>query len=44
MGTCTEIQEIVEAREVLARSQGELEALVAERTADRDRCGGCRPT
>ncbi|APX86063.1 hybrid sensor histidine kinase/response regulator [Methylorubrum extorquens] len=36
-GTCTDIQEIVEAREVLARSREELERLVAERTADRDR-------
>ncbi|KQT82162.1 PAS domain-containing hybrid sensor histidine kinase/response regulator [Aurantimonas sp. Leaf443] len=36
-GTCTDIQEIVDAREVLARSRDELEALVAERTADRDR-------
>ncbi|WP_238193033.1 hybrid sensor histidine kinase/response regulator [Methylobacterium frigidaeris] len=36
-GTCTDIQDIVEAREVLARSREELEALVAERTADRDR-------
>jgi PAS domain S-box-containing protein len=36
-GTCTDIQELVEAREVLARSRGELERLVAERTADRDR-------
>ena len=32
-GTCTDIQEIVEAREVLARSRGELEAAVEERTA-----------
>ena len=32
-GTCTDIQEIVEAREVLARSREELEAAVAERTA-----------
>ena len=36
-GTCTDIQEIVEAREVLARSRTELERLVAERTAERDR-------
>ncbi|WP_132256212.1 hybrid sensor histidine kinase/response regulator [Methylobacterium segetis] len=36
-GTCTDIQDIVEAREVLARSREELERLVAERTADRDR-------
>jgi PAS domain S-box-containing protein len=32
-GTCTDIQEIVEAREVLARSREELEAAVEERTA-----------
>ncbi len=32
-GTCTDIQDIVEAREVLARSREELEGLVAERTA-----------
>jgi PAS domain S-box-containing protein len=36
-GTCTDIQDIVEAQEVLARSREELERLVAERTADRDR-------
>jgi len=36
-GTCTDIQEIVEARDVLTRSRAELEGLVAERTADRDR-------
>ena len=36
-GTCTDIQEIVEAREVLARSGEELEREVAERTAERDR-------
>ncbi|KQO86648.1 histidine kinase [Methylobacterium sp. Leaf92] len=36
-GTCTDIQDIVEAREVLARSREDLERLVAERTADRDR-------
>ncbi len=33
-GTCTDIQEIVEAREVLARSGEELEREVAERTAE----------
>jgi PAS domain S-box-containing protein len=33
-GTCTVIQEIVEAREVMARSREELEALVAERTGE----------
>jgi PAS domain S-box-containing protein len=32
-GTCTDIQDIVEAREVLTRSREELESLVAERTA-----------
>lgn len=32
-GTCTDIQEIVDAREVLARSHLELEAAVAERTS-----------
>ncbi|GAA0254896.1 hybrid sensor histidine kinase/response regulator [Rhodanobacter caeni] len=32
-GTCTEIQDLVEAREVLARSREELEQLVAARTA-----------
>ncbi|SOB79916.1 PAS domain S-box-containing protein [Sphingomonas guangdongensis] len=31
-GTCTDIQEIVEAREVLARSRADLEAAVIERT------------
>jgi PAS domain S-box-containing protein len=31
-GTCTDIQEIVEAREVLARSREELEAAIVERT------------
>ena len=36
-GTCTDIQEIVQAREVLARSRAELEREVAERTAERDR-------
>ncbi|HEY8616551.1 PAS domain-containing protein [Phenylobacterium sp.] len=36
-GTCTDIQEIVEAREVLARSRAELEREVAERTRERDR-------
>jgi PAS domain S-box-containing protein len=33
-GTCTVIQELVEAREVMARSREELEALVAERTGE----------
>ena len=31
-GTCTEIQELVSAREVLARSHEQLEAMVADRT------------
>jgi PAS domain S-box-containing protein len=31
-GTCTDIHEIVQAREVLARSQYEMEQLIAERT------------
>ncbi|HET9147402.1 MAG TPA: PAS domain-containing protein, partial [Acetobacteraceae bacterium] len=33
-GTCTEIQEIIEAREVLAHSRHELARLVADRTAE----------
>ena len=33
-GTCTDIQEIVEAREVLARSREDLDRLVVERTAE----------
>ncbi|MBP0444875.1 PAS domain S-box protein [Roseomonas sp. SSH11] len=37
IGACTDIQEIVEARETLARSREELEALIEERTRDRDR-------
>ena len=36
-GTCTDIQDIVEARQVLSRSREELESLVQERTAERDR-------
>ncbi|MBC9033355.1 PAS domain-containing protein [Sphingomonas sp. JC676] len=32
-GTCTDIQDIIDAREVLARSRGELEAEIATRTA-----------
>jgi PAS domain S-box-containing protein len=36
-GTCTDIQEIVEAREVLTRSREELEREIAERTEERDR-------
>ncbi len=31
-GTCTDVQDLVEARETLARSRAELERLVAERT------------
>jgi len=34
LGTCTEITDIVEAREALQRGQGELEGLVRERTAE----------
>ncbi|WP_340314509.1 PAS domain-containing hybrid sensor histidine kinase/response regulator [Rhizorhabdus argentea] len=33
-GTCTDIQEIVEARDVLAKSREDLEAMVRERTAE----------
>jgi PAS domain S-box-containing protein len=36
-GLCTDIETIVQSREALARSREELEALVAARTADRDR-------
>ena len=36
-GVCTDIETIVAAREALARSREELEAQVAERTADRNR-------
>ncbi|WP_203234491.1 PAS domain-containing protein [Sphingomonas solaris] len=36
-GTCTDIQEIVEARELLARSRAELEAEVVQRTRERNR-------
>jgi len=32
-GTCTDIQDIIDAREVLTRSRGELEAEIATRTA-----------
>ncbi len=35
-GTCTEIEEIVQARDVLARSRRELEREVTQRTAERD--------
>ena len=35
-GTCTDIEEIVAAREVLARSREDLEREVARRTAERD--------
>ncbi len=34
MGTCTDLQQVVEAREVLARSRTELEQQVAQRTAE----------
>ena len=37
IGVCTDIQEIVEARETLARSREQLQAEVEERTRDRDR-------
>ena len=37
IGTATELDAIVAARETLARSRAELERLVNERTADRDR-------
>jgi PAS domain S-box-containing protein len=36
-GTCTDIQDIVEAREVLSRARGDLERQVEERTRDLDR-------
>ena len=36
-GTCTDIQDSVEAREVLSRSREELERLVERRTGERDR-------
>ncbi|WP_158295449.1 hybrid sensor histidine kinase/response regulator [Crenalkalicoccus roseus] len=36
-GTCTDIQEIVEAREVLARSREALEREIGKRTRERDR-------
>lgn len=36
-GTCTDIQEIIEAREVLARTREELEHEVIERTRERNR-------
>ncbi|GEO99837.1 hybrid sensor histidine kinase/response regulator [Methylobacterium haplocladii] len=36
-GSCTDIQEIVDAREVLAQSRAELERQVAERTRERNR-------
>jgi PAS domain S-box-containing protein len=36
-GTCTDIQDIVEARETLARSRAELEQLIEARTRERDR-------
>ena len=37
IGVCTDIQEIVEARETLALSREQLQAEVEERTRDRDR-------
>ena len=37
IGVCSDIQEIVEARDTLSRSREDLEARVAERTRDRDR-------
>jgi PAS domain S-box-containing protein len=37
IGVCSDIQDIVAARETLARSREDLERLVAERTRDRDR-------
>ena len=36
-GTCTDIQEIVEARELLRNSREELEAKIEERTRERNR-------
>ncbi len=36
-GTCTDIQDIVEAREVLSRSREELESMIAQRTAELER-------
>ena len=36
-GTCTDIQEIVEARELLSNSREQLEAIVEERTRERNR-------
>jgi PAS domain-containing protein len=36
-GTCTDIEEIIEARDVLARSREELELGVAQRTRERNR-------
>jgi PAS domain S-box-containing protein len=36
-GTCTDIQEIVEARELLSNSREQLEAIVQERTRERNR-------
>ncbi len=35
-GTCTDIQDIVDARDVLARSREELERIVEQRTRERD--------
>ncbi len=36
-GTCTDIQDLVEAREVLSRSREELESMIAERTVELER-------
>ncbi|TWI55735.1 PAS domain S-box-containing protein [Pseudomonas duriflava] len=36
-GTCTDIQDIVDAREILSRSREELERLIEVRTRERDR-------
>ncbi|MES2498755.1 MAG: PAS domain-containing protein [Pseudomonadota bacterium] len=36
-GTCTDIQKIVEAREILAKSRQDLEAMVRERSAELER-------
>ncbi len=43
IGTCVDIQEIVEAREAKERQSAELERLVAERTAERDRMWDTSP-
>ncbi|WAJ31354.1 PAS domain S-box protein [Jeongeupella avenae] len=43
IGTCVDIQEIVEARDAKERQSAELEQLVAERTAERDRMWDTSP-